>query len=61
MSLLNVNVNIGSKAPAIPVQCVINTLIGHNLIAYVPGRFIGESIRLIDDILEYTNQKMKMQ
>ena len=57
MSLLNVNVNIASKAPAIPVQSVINTLIGHNLIAYVSGRFIDKSIRLIDEILEYTNQK----
>ena len=52
MSLLNVNIKIASKVLAVRVQSVTNNLIEYNQTANVPGRFIGESIRLIDDILE---------
>ena len=33
----------------------MHTLIHHNQTAYVKNRFIGESIRVIDDILEYAD------
>ena len=33
---------------------VIDKVIRPDQTAYIPGRFIGESIRLISDILEYT-------
>ena len=33
---------------------VIDKVIRSDQTAYIPGRFIGESIRLISDILEYT-------
>ena len=39
---------------------VIDKVIRPDQTAYIPGRFIGESIRLISDILEYTEvEQMK--
>ena len=32
----------------------LTSIISHDQTAYVKGRYIGESIRLISDILEYT-------
>ena len=34
---------------------VIGTLISSDQTAYVPSRFIGESVRLVSDLIEYTN------
>ena len=34
---------------------VIGTLISSDQTAYVPGRFIGESVRLVSDLIEYTD------
>ena len=36
------------------MQYIITSIISHDQTAYVKGRYIGESIRLISDILEYT-------
>ena len=36
---------------------VISILINYDQTAYIKGRFIGESIRLIDDILYHTEQE----
>ena len=33
---------------------VIGSVIESDQTAYVPGRYIGESVRLISDILEFT-------
>ena len=57
ISLLNVDVKIASKALAIRIKSVINTLIEQDQTAYVPAWFIGESIRPIEDMLEYTDQE----
>ena len=36
------------------MQNILTSIISHDQTAYVNGRYIGESIRLISDILEYT-------
>ena len=56
ISLLNVDTKILSKALAMRLKKVIGTLVAPEQSAYVPGRFIGEPIRLISDILEYTDK-----
>ena len=56
ISLLNVDTKVLSKALAMRLKKVIGTLVAPEQSAYVPGRFIGEPIRLISDILEYTDK-----
>ena len=56
ISLLNVDTKMLSKALAMRLKTVIRTLVAPEQSAYVPGRFIGEPIRLISDILEYTDK-----
>ena len=51
ISLMNVDTKIAPKALALRMKKVIPSIINYNQTAYVKGRFIGESIRLIDDIL----------
>ena len=55
ISLLNVDAKIISKVMANRLKKVIGTLIYSNQTAYVPGRFIGESVRLVPDLTEYTD------
>ena len=54
ISLINVNAKIASKALAARVKKVLASIIKSDQTVYVEGRYIGESIRLISDILEYT-------
>lgn len=55
ISLLNVDTKIISKALASRLKPVLPEIISHDQTAYVTGRFIGESTRLISDILEVTD------
>ena len=55
ISLLNVDTKIISKAFANRLKCILPNIISHDQTAYVKGRFIGESTRLISDILEVTD------
>ena len=55
ISLLNVDQKIISKALASRLKKVLPSLIGPGQTAYVDGRFIGESERLIADIIETSN------
>ena len=52
-SLINVDVKIASSALALRVRNVIHELEHSDQTAYVKDRYIGESIRIVDDILEY--------
>ena len=56
ISLLNVDTKIISKALAARIKVVLPHIISHDQTAYVNGRFIGESTRLISDILDTTDR-----
>ena len=53
ISLLNVDYKIASKALALRLK-VLSAIINNAQTGYVEGRFIGENIRLISDILNFT-------
>ena len=55
ISLLNIDTRILSKVLATRIKSVIKSVIQPDQTDYVPGRYIGESVRLISDILEYTD------
>ena len=55
ISLLNVDAKIISKVVATRLKKAISFLVTSDQTAYIPGRFIGENVRLISDILEYTD------
>ena len=54
ISLLNVDAKLVFKVLATRLEKVTDKVIRPDQTAYIPGRFIGESIRLISDILEHT-------
>ena len=56
ISLMNVDAKIASKAIAMRMKNVISSIIKSDQTAYMAGRYIGESIHLINDILEYVNE-----
>ena len=53
ISLINVDIKVASKAIANRLKAVIHNLISVDQTAYVKGRFIGESIRVINDLIEH--------
>ena len=55
ISLINVDTKIASKCLASRVKKVLSNLIHSDQTAYVKDRYIAESVRLISDILEYTD------
>ena len=55
ISLINVDAKIASKALALQIRNVLSSLISSDQTAYVKGRYTGESVRLLNDILEYTD------
>ena len=55
ISLLNVDAKIISKVMANRLKKVIGTLISSDKTSYKPGRFIGESVRVVSDLIEYTD------
>ena len=54
ISLINVDSKIASKALASRMKTVLSNIIKCDQTAYVKERYIGESIRLVTDILECT-------
>ena len=54
ISLINVDVKIGSKAIAKKLETVLPKIIHYNQSAYVKGRTVFDAVRTIQDILEYT-------
>ena len=54
---MNVDVKIGPKALAMRAKKIIHKLVYTDQTAYVQGRFISESVRLIEDLLKYADQE----
>ena len=54
---MNVNLKIASEAIAYRLRKIIPDLIHPDQTAYVQGRYIGESVRVIEDILEHADQE----
>ena len=54
ISIINVDAKIPSTSLALRVRKVLNSLIHSDQTAYLKDRYIGESVRLISNILEYT-------
>ncbi len=57
ISLLNVDYKIVSKVLATRLKQVLPTVIHSDQSGYIPNRYIGETIRLIQDMMEYTKVK----
>ena len=57
ISLVNVETKIISKVIASRIKSVLPNIIHHNQTGYVKDRFIGETIRSIFDIMDYTVEK----
>ena len=57
ISLINVDNKIASKSLAIRIKEFLPQLVDCDQTAYVKGRNIGESISLIDDLLEYAEKE----
>ena len=55
ISLLNVDVKMASKALAVRLKKVIDKLIAYDQTAYVKWRYIGESIRVIQDLIDFAD------
>jgi hypothetical protein len=56
LSLLNTDYKILAKALANRLQNVITCLVNNDQSGYVKGRYIGQNIRTIADIIEYTTR-----
>ena len=57
ISLLNVDAKIALKVIAERMKRLLPELIHDNQSGYIPGRWIGENIRSILDIMQYTQSK----
>ena len=55
--MINVHAKVASKCLALRLKKVIHTLVDSHQTAYVPGRNIGESVRLVEDLLEYAEKE----
>ena len=56
ISLLNVDYKILTKVIAKRIEKVLPTLINPDQTGYVKGRYIGENVRLIYDLIHYTDE-----
>ena len=56
ISLINVDVKIGSKAIAKRLENVLPNIIHHNQSAYVKGRTISDAVRTIEDVIEFSKR-----
>ena len=57
MSVINVDAKGASKCLALRLKKVIHTLVDSHQTAYVPGQNIRESVRLVEDLLEYAEKE----
>ena len=56
ISLINVDVKIGSKAVAKRLKNVLPNITHHNQSAYVKGRTISDAVRTIEDVMEFSKR-----
>ena len=54
---MNVDTKISSKVIALGMKKVLPNIINYDQTAYVKNRYIGESIRVINDILYHAKQE----
>jgi len=57
ITLLNVDYKILAKVIAKRIEAVLPKLIHSDQIGFIKGRFIGQNVRLLNDLLEYTDVK----
>ena len=54
ITLLNVDLKIGSKAIAARVSKVLPVIIGEEQAAFVKDRYIGDAVRTVADVIQFT-------
>ena len=59
ISLLNYDYKICTLALAIRLQSVIGNIIGEEQTGYIKGRYIGQNVRLIEDVIDYCTNNNK--
>ena len=59
ISLLNVDYKIATKAIANRVKQVITKIINNSQTGFIKGRYIGENIRLLFEIIDNTEEENK--
>ena len=59
ISLLNVDYKILTKSIAKRLEKVLPKIINSDQTGYIKGRFIGENVRLIQDVMSHTKQEEK--
>ena len=57
IALLNVGLKIAAKAIAKRLETVLPKLIHPDQTGFIKGRYIGENIRIISDILDLTSKQ----
>ena len=60
ISLLNVDYKILTKSIAKRLEKVLPKIINSDQTGYIKGRFIGENVRLIQDVMSHTKQEEKL-
>ena len=56
-SILNRDYKILIKALANKLQSVLSKFVSHLLVGYLKNRYIGENVRIIEDVMSYTYLK----
>ena len=59
ITLLNTDYKIASKAIAKRLETVLSSLVHTDQTGFIKGRYIGENIRLINDVMEHTRIEKK--
>ena len=57
LALLNVDYRILAKAIGQRIESILSSLIHSDQTGFIKGRFIGQNVRLLNDIMEYTEAK----
>ena len=57
IALLNTDYKIAAKCIAFRLKDILNTIISCEQTGFLKGRFIGENIRLVQDLIWYCNEK----